>query len=82
MRFGHVALRNRQEARQARFGREQVVERRIETARPLGVGQAVADGEQLSLGVVQKPEVDRREQRAGARSASVRRNLLAVRPTA
>ena len=49
VRLGHVALGDREEARQARFRREQVVVRRIEPARALGIVQPVADGEQLAL---------------------------------
>ena len=66
----HVALGDREEARQARFRRQQVVVRRIEPARALGIREAVADREQLPLGFVEEPKSMRVEQRRRARAAS------------
>ena len=57
----HIVLRNREEACQARFGREQVVAILIQRA----VGGAIPDGKQLSLGVEQEAELHR--ERHGAR---------------
>ena len=59
----HVALGDRDEAGQARFRREQIVVRRIEPAGAVGIGEAVADREQLALRIEQKPEVHRVEER-------------------
>ena len=57
MPLRHVAARDGKEARQARFRGEQVVVRRIEPARLFGVGQPVADREQLAGAVVQEAEM-------------------------
>ena len=66
MGFGNVALGDGQEAREARFGREEVVERRIAAAGAVVVREAIADREQLTLRVVQESEVDAVEDRDGA----------------
>ena len=75
--LGHVALGDGEEAGQPRFGRQQIVVRRIEPAGALGVGEAVADREQLPLRIEQEPEVHRVEQRRRARAASARRDARA-----
>ena len=49
MRFGHVALGDRDEAGQPRFRSEQIVVRGIEPARALRVREAIADREQPAL---------------------------------
>ena len=67
VRLRHVALGDGEEAGEPRLGGEQVVERRIEPARVLGVGEAVADREQLPLRVEEEAEVHRVEERGGAR---------------
>ncbi len=53
----HVALRNRDEAGEPRFRREQVVERRVKSTGPLGVRQPVADGKELAVPVEQRRKV-------------------------
>ena len=58
MHLRHLTLGDCDEARQARFGCEQIVERGIETAGPFAVGESIPDRKQASLPVVQKPEVD------------------------
>ena len=63
----HLALRDREEAGDARLGGEQVVARDVEPPRPLGVGEAVADREQPALRVVEEAEVHLRDERLGAR---------------
>ena len=70
--LGHVALGDGEKAGQPRFGGEQVVVRRIAASRPLVVGEAIADGEQLPLRVVEESEVHAVEQR-GRRPAVERR---------
>ena len=55
--LGHVALGDRDEAGQPRFGREQVVERRIEPRAAELIGEAVADREELPLPVVEEAEM-------------------------
>ncbi len=55
--FADVALGDREKARQPRFGGQQVVIGGITTAWPLVVREAIADGEQLPLRVVEKPEI-------------------------
>ena len=67
MHLGHVALRDRKEARQTRLRRQKVVVRRIETTRSLGIGEAVANREQPSFGFVQELEVHAVEERFCAR---------------
>ena len=62
-----VALRDRDEAREARLGGQQVVAARVERA----VGDPVADREQLPRGIEQEAELHRRE-RGSRPSASAR----------
>ena len=72
--LGHVALGDRDEAREPGFRRQQVVERGVEPPRPLGVGEPVADREDLPLPVVEEPEVHRvRRSAQRARQASAAR---------
>ena len=62
----HVALRDGEEARQARLRGEEVVEGRVEAAGPVRVGQPVADREELALRVVEEAEAHPVRQRRGA----------------
>ena len=62
---GHIALGDGDEARQPRFGRQQVVEIGIETA----VAAAIADGKELAVGIEQKAEFHRHRTSTLARSA-------------
>ena len=57
MRIGDIALGDCDEARDARFGGEQVVEGVVEAAGSLGVGRAEADRQQTALLVVEHLEV-------------------------
>ena len=57
----NVALGDGDEARQSRFGREQIVEIGIETA----VGAAITDRKKLAIGIEQKAEFHRVEHRPG-----------------
>ncbi len=68
-----VALGDGDEAGEAGLGRQQVVVRGIEPARALGVGEPVADGEDLALPVVEEVEVHAVDEREGARARSSRR---------
>ena len=67
----HVALGDRDEARQARFRGQQVVERVVEPPRAVGVGEPVADREDPAAPVVEHVEPHRRR-RAGTRAAPAR----------
>ena len=73
----HVALGDRDEAGQPRFGGEQVVVRRIEAARALGVGEPIADREQLPLRVEEEAEVHAVEE-GDARSPALERGSVAA----
>ena len=53
----HVAFGDRDEARQARLGRQEIVEGRVEATRSVGVGQAIADGEEAPARVVEHAEI-------------------------
>ena len=53
---GQVALGDADEARQPRFRGQEVVVGRVEAARPFGVGQTIADGEDPALRVVEEAE--------------------------
>ena len=57
MRLRDVALGDRDEAGQPRFGREQIVVRGVEAAGAFGVRRAVADRQQAALLVVEQAEV-------------------------
>ena len=63
----HVALGDGEEARQARLGGEQVVVGAVEATRPGGVGQSIADREQLA-----------RRSRRGGEVHPVRQRLCAA----
>ncbi len=54
VRLRKLALRDADEAREAGLGGEEVVVRGVETPRPLGVGQAIADGEDSALRLVKE----------------------------
>ncbi len=62
----HVALGDGEEARQARLRGQQVVEGEVGAAGPAGVGQTVADDEELAPGVVEEGEVHAVRERHGA----------------
>ena len=75
MHLGHVAFGNRDKAGQPRLGREQIVIGRIEPAGILGVGEAIADREQLALRIEQEAEVHRVKE--GQRTRGERRRDVA-----
>ena len=54
VRLGHIALRDGDEAGQARFGCQQIVVRRIETARAFGIRRAITDREEAARFVVEE----------------------------
>ena len=62
----HLAARDGDEAREPRLGREQVVVRGIEPARPLGVGEPEADREDAARAVVEERPVHRVGERVAA----------------
>ncbi len=67
VQLGNVAFRNGDEARQARFGGQEVVVGVVQAARPFGVGEAIADREEVPPRVVEEPEAHAVEQRRRAR---------------
>ena len=71
----------RDEAREPRLRGQEVVVGRIETARPLGVGEAIADGEDPALRVVEEPEAHPVRERGGA-ARQVERGPASRRPSA
>ena len=56
MRLGELAARDGDEAREPRLRGQQVVVGDVQAARPLGVGQAIADREDPALRVVEEAE--------------------------
>ena len=80
MTLGHVALGDGDEAGEARFGGEQVVERRIEPRAAELIGEAVADREEVPLPVVQEAEMHFVEVRGGALGDARSCAPLAARP--
>src|SRR5438132_10429762 len=64
---GDIALGDGDEAGQAGLGSQKVVVGRIETAGGLGVREAIADGEDLALPVVEEVEPHAVDEREGAR---------------
>ena len=54
--LGDVAFGDRDEAGEPRFRRQQIVERGVQTARALRVGEAIADREDSATTIVQKLE--------------------------
>ena len=63
----HVALGDREEAREPRLRSEEIVEGAVQPARTVRVGQAVPDREELPVGPVQESEAHpvRQRRRAG-----------------
>ena len=66
MRLGDLAARDGDEAREPRLRGQQVVVRRVQAARPLGVRQAKADREDPALRVVEEAEAHSLGEGAGA----------------
>ena len=66
MALRDVALGDGEEARQARLRGQQVVEGAVRSPRPAGVGQAIADREELAPAVVEEGEVHPVRQGRGA----------------
>src|SRR5207302_6167846 len=64
---GDIALGDGDEAGQAGLGSQKVVVGRIETAGALGVREAIADGEDLALAVVEEGEAHAVDESEGAR---------------
>src|SRR5439155_415689 len=64
---GDIALGDGDEAGQAGLGSQKVVVGRIETAGALGVREAIADGEDLALPVVEEGEAHAVDESEGAR---------------
>ena len=78
----HVAFGDRDEAGEPRFRREQVVERGVEPARAVGVGEAIADREDAPAPVVEEVEphaVGERRRRVAASAASASRGTSPAR---
>ena len=61
-----IALGDRDETREPRLGREQIVERLVEAARPFGISEPIADRKQISFAVIERSEIRRVAPRVGA----------------